>query len=1788
LLTDSSGNGNGGSYINTPTLGAKGVAPGDADTAVAFDAAFSQYALMGVIDTGTTYSVEAWFRQDYVDRAANQVIVGRMDPVDGSWEDPWGIELNSGAVQFYMGRPGASTIILTCGTGSTTATFSDGQWHHAALVVTNNTMQIYVDGYLRQSQTGTPWTDAVTPVTIGAGSDPSNYFTGRIDEVAVYGVALSAQDVRDRWDAGRRGSYQYEVLADRPLAWWPLGESSGTLAKDASGADRHATYTGSPTLGAAALLAAGADSGAAATFNGSSQYVRLAAASWMNTASVTVAAWVSTTATDARGLVTRWDGGSTTQQVWGLDISATGNVRFYVRAGGTTVTIGDTTSISDGQPHHIVGVRDAATNTVTLYIDGVRNATATATGLLTSTTSDLGILVAARENGSGYALYLPGTVDEVAFFGRALDDARVLAHYKAGRAEALQVVRLRPARLDLAAPPAGLGPQSVNLRPAVLDLTAPPVFRRSWYAQEVLNDGPSAYWDMSTLPAGRIVDRSGNQRALTPTLAPTSVASLLPTQTDKALATVAGSGGVSGDFGSWATVDTVTGSVPGGTVVGLAYDGFRYIVAFTSGRRSTSTEYTIPTWNDSQISTIPQAAPWRTLVWDNGYVMLGGDDNRYAYATSMSASIVENVPPAGAAWLACRYNGTIAVIAGTNGLLCTASNPASTWTARTSTFGTTTIRGLAYGSSLWVAVGDEGKVATSSDAATWTARAAAAGSDALRAVAHSGGLWVAVGDRGCMIASTSPTTSWFRLASPFGTSTVRALYVRDGFWVAAGDGGKVAVSTDGRAWTLATTTFQSTDSVVALGGSTAAVVAVSATGKIVKISRQAADWAASGSFTVEAWIKPTSTSGYLVHRDRTNGAQFRLWLSSGTAWFTVYKADQASVSATSTAPIVAGQTYHVVGTYDSATGVARVYVNGVVGATAPTLGSTLTTSALPVFVGRADGDATSHYSGVIDDVSVYPSRLSDARILAHYLYGSLTMSPAMKPGVLNLAAPPAIGGSDYYTAVKRNKPRVWWRLGESSGTTAADSGSRANLPGTYSNVTLGVAGAVGDSDTAASFPDASLVRRISRTGLSLTAGTAVAVEVWFKTTATSGAILHVTNQFMLTIDSGGHLVATKRNSSDAVLSTITSISVVNDNEWHQAAIVYRHGGTYQTFLYIDGSLDSASAAQFTNAGTGGAIYVGQNSTSTSQFVGAIDEFSVWGDGYSADNALMLDDADIPVHYQAAGYAFGTSENLAPAVLDLTAPTFQAIGAVAELAPAVLDLTAPRMSVEVPLRPAVLDLTAPSLFSYSAVTLPALTLAFGGDDAAVTASDVTREALAPIPATGAFVRLYSSTDDPLGDLTTYDELLVTQSRQVDSGALSITLPHTARNADLLSRDILFARLVAGGVEEQDVYVLDEDNDDDKDERGAARPITALFPSIEAWFQTAIVYPETAAPGETGVDVGGDGTVLGHRFNDANAGAVMKVLIDRARQRGALRRITYDFTATHDSNGVAWTAQDVFDEVYNVGTDLLQVLKALAGVGWCEYRFDGFMLRLFRRGTLGVDRPDVVLRVGREVQRAPRQKSRLATRTTMLVQGKDLAIYERRDNDAVQSLERREGFYQRSGVYQLGTISRLAETVLDAQKRSSEAVTLTLDAVGCPYQPNDDFSVWDFIYYDQRRISPDALEPLRVNTVTRRWDASGERVVEVEVLDRVADRNDRLLRLLERIYQPDAGAPVLPPPTPGIPPIPPSDNNDYWQEWQEQYNNWTGGSLGYGLVYVQPNEPLGVPVGTQWWDTDDYSV
>lgn len=455
---------------------------------------------------------------------------------------------------------------------------------------------------------------------------------------------------------------------------------------------------------------------------------------------------------------------------------------------------------------------------------------------------------------------------------------------------------------------------------------------------------------------------------------------------------------------------------------------------------------------------------------------------------------------------------------------------------------------------------------------------------------------------------------------------------------------------------------------------------------------------------------------------------------------------------------------------------------------------------------------------------------------------------------------------------------------------------------------------------------------------------------------------------------------------------------------------------------------------------------------------------------------------------------------------------------------------------------------------------------------------------------AILRLYNSADTAVGDITEYDQLVVSRSRKPDPDSVEVTVRRGTPSADLLDSDWLYARVVDGGVVRPWVFVLDEDSEDYRDREGDVRPIRGVFVGLERWLDHAIVYPETAEAGDTGTAVGGDGSFMGHRFANANAGRVMNILMNRAHARGAIPNVVEFFNGTTDSAGAAWTEEDEFDETYTVGVGYRSVLDSLSGIGWCETRFNGFEMQVYRPGTLGQDRPGVVLQSTVYVQAAPRIKRRMEAKSTMLVHGDDLALYERVDATAVGSMGRREGFYRRGGVYQIGTITKLARLALNAQRAMPESLTVTMLADECPHTPGVDFDVWDTIRWDGL-----PGEPLRVNTITQRWTAQGEQTLELELLDRVADRADRLRKLLERVRQPDAPDAKLPKPIAPIPTIPsPGDGgrgDQWWDDIGDKYNDWVdnGGGWGGGLppiLHVGPEPPTQGELF--WFDTDDFSV
>ena len=82
------------------------------------------------------------------------------------------------------------------------------------------------------------------------------------------------------------------MLADHPISYWRLDETSGTTATDFQHANTGA-YVGSPTLGQPGALSGDPDT--AVAFNGTSQYVSVPYSASLNPATFSVEVWAKPT-----------------------------------------------------------------------------------------------------------------------------------------------------------------------------------------------------------------------------------------------------------------------------------------------------------------------------------------------------------------------------------------------------------------------------------------------------------------------------------------------------------------------------------------------------------------------------------------------------------------------------------------------------------------------------------------------------------------------------------------------------------------------------------------------------------------------------------------------------------------------------------------------------------------------------------------------------------------------------------------------------------------------------------------------------------------------------------------------------------------------------------------------------------------------------------------------------------------------------------------------------------------------------------------------------------------------------------------------------------------------------------------------------------------------------------------------------------------------------------------------------------------------------------------------------
>lgn len=227
--------------------------------------------------------------------------------------------------------------------------------------------------------------------------------------------------------------------------------------------------------------------------------------------------------------------------------------------------------------------------------------------------------------------------------------------------------------------------------------------------------------------------------------------------------------------------------------------------------------------------------------------------------------------------------------------------------------------------------------------------------------------------------------------------------------------------------------------------------------------------------------------------------------------------------------------------------------------------------------------------------------------------------------VPSLAHAACSGPGAYGTAVCADSPLGYWRLDETSGTSAADSSGNGH-PGTYasSGVTYSTVGPTGLGDTGVTFDGTNG----NMTGLSATNNgtTAWSEEAWFEATdvTTYRQIITGTNgtntYFHITLNlTTGTVSGCYYSAGDFC---ITTTGAWNDGNWHLVDYTWVNGGQK---LYIDGVL-RASDTQTIGLPAVNHWICGSQSGASYHFHGSETQCALYNATLSATRVLA--------HYQA--------------------------------------------------------------------------------------------------------------------------------------------------------------------------------------------------------------------------------------------------------------------------------------------------------------------------------------------------------------------------------------------------------------------------------------------------------------------------------------------------------------------------------------------------------------------------
>lgn len=409
-----------GTYAGGVTLGATGGLTNDANKAATFDGSTSTVNLGYPAHLKSqSFTVESWFKTT---QATGEQTIYRWRPYGVS------LRLTAGKLTGGFNDSAGATFAST-----STQTYADGQWHHAAVTYDGAAVRLYADGALvgTQATTATVFYGTGDQAAIGRDGGATWRFVGGLDEVAVFNRAIAPSGIARHYALGKFPStaandpYAKVTSTDNPSAQWRLGEASGTTATDASGNAKHGTYIGSPTLNKTGLID---DANGAAGFDGVDDGVTAPSVDLTNK-SFSIEAWIKpSTSPPANQMFFGAHSAAAANQSVHFRVTSSGTLRFSFYGDNLDSPAG---TIVFGELSHIVATYDQVADRSSVYVNGALVASG-AQGPFTGTNPAINI----GRWYSGSPQWFKGDIDEVSVFSSPLTAARVAAKYQAGNAPA--------------------------------------------------------------------------------------------------------------------------------------------------------------------------------------------------------------------------------------------------------------------------------------------------------------------------------------------------------------------------------------------------------------------------------------------------------------------------------------------------------------------------------------------------------------------------------------------------------------------------------------------------------------------------------------------------------------------------------------------------------------------------------------------------------------------------------------------------------------------------------------------------------------------------------------------------------------------------------------------------------------------------------------------------------------------------------------------------------------------------------------------------------------------------------------------------------------------------------------------------------------------------------------------------------------------------------------------------------------------------------------------------------